>query len=284
MKVLITGAVGYIGAYLAKFLSKRYDVIATDCCSIKDAATRFEFMDILDKDAVEKMLSLHKPDCVIHLAGIKNLNFCEKNKSKVYNVNVTGTENLVNTCKGLRPRVIFFSTDYVFDGAKGLYDEEGSVNPQTYYGVTKVEAEKLIMSSLDNYVVIRTGGVFGSYDSVISPLFSWLLDNLKAGKPVDAFIDIYNTPTSLNILGEGLDEIIKSKSNGLFHLAGLERINRFDFFKRIARHYGFDEGLIVPVKNKEDEESFMRPKDISLNSAKIHDLFKIRKGSRLIIS
>ena len=268
MRVLVTGGLGYIGKFICSCLKNKYDIVSTDCRKPEHIAEKFEYLDITDERQVKRQLLSIKPDTIIHLAGIKDLNFSQKNKELTYNINVCGTNNLISVCKDTGAKMIFLSTDYVFDGQKGMYKEEDAVNPQTYYGFTKVEAEKSISESLDNYVIIRTGGVFGSYDGAMSPLFSWLLDNLKAVKPVDAYTDVYNTPTPLEILGEGMDKVIKTKSTGLFHIAGPKKINRSDFFKKIAKHFGFDQALIRPVKNDSTCQSFLRPRDISLDSNK----------------
>jgi len=282
MKILITGGLGYIGRFIRKYLKDKYEVISTDCKNQQDIEYKFEYLDITDIAQVNSQLTLLKPDVIIHLAGIKDLNFSQKNKEITYNINVNGTKNLIEACKGSGTKMIFLSTDYVFDGQKGLYKEEDRVNPQTYYGVTKVEAEKLIRDSLDNYAIIRTGGVFGAYDKAMSPLFSWLLDNLKAGRPIEAFVDVYNSPTPLKVLGDGIEKLIKTDKTGVFHIAGPERINRFDFFKKIAAHFGFDEDLIKPIKNKDSDQSFLRPKDISLDTSRAKAALDIKKYKKIL--
>ena len=276
MKVLVTGAAGYIGKFICSYLKNEYDVISTDCKRPQDSSGEFELLDITDENRVKKQLDLLKPDVVIHLAGIKDLNFSQKNKDTAYNINVRGTDNIINACKNTGARLVFLSTDYVFDGQKGMYKEEDAVNPQTYYGATKIEAEKLIKQKLQNYVIIRTGGVFGGYDNVTSPLFAWLLYNLKANKPVDAFVDVYNSPTPLDVLGDGMIRVLEIADTGIFHVAGPERINRFDFFKKIATHSGFNAGLIRPINNKDSDQLFLRPKDISLDTGKMRACLGIK--------
>ena len=268
MRVLVTGGLGYIGRFVCSCLKNEYEVISTDCRKPEDMTGRFECLDITDCKEVQKQLLSIKPDVIIHLAGIKDLNFSQKNKKITYDINVHGTDNLIDACKNIGIRMIFLSTDYVFDGRKGMYKEDDAANPQTYYGLTKVEAEKLIRKDLNDYVIIRTGGVFGSHNGMMSPLFLWLLDSLKAGKQVDAYTDVFNTPTPLETLGDCMDKIIKTKSSGLFHIAGPEKINRYDFFKKIAKRLGYDQNLIMPVTNDAANQSFLRPTDISLDSSK----------------
>ena len=277
MRILVTGGLGYIGGFICGYLSRDYHVITTDCRK-PDSHHRtinFELLDITDKKQTREQLIRLKPDIVIHLAGVKDLNFCQKNMNIVYDINVKGTANLVEALKNIKTRMIFLSTDYVFDGEKGMYKEDDQVNPQTYYGVTKVEGERFIMENAGDYAIIRTGGVYGSYDSIMSPLFLWLIGALKSGKTIEAYMDVYNTPTSLEILGKAMVKIISGQKTGLFHVAGKDRVNRFDFFKNIAVDSGFGPDLIKPVNNKGSDQAFLRPKDISLDTSKSHRLFNI---------
>ena len=283
MKVLITGSAGFIGGYMSSSLDRYYDVMPTDSRVSNQKLSNFRFLDILETEQIKEVLSYFNPDAILHLAGVKDLNFCETKRDDTYNINVIGTKNLVDACCASKCKMIFLSTDYVFDGEKGMYTEEDLVNPKTYYGVTKLDAENLIRDRMKNYVIIRTGGVFGSYNSIISPLFSWLIENLKAGKTVDAYTDIYNTPTSLKLLGDAMRNIIKIENTGLFHVAGHERINRFDFFRKVAGHYGFDPNLIRPSTSHGSEQSFLRPRDISLDTTKSYKLLKIKKSGKLIV-
>ncbi|MEA2030537.1 MAG: dTDP-4-dehydrorhamnose reductase [candidate division Zixibacteria bacterium] len=153
-KVLVTGCKGQLGSDFARELSTHYDVSGID---IDDA-------DITDFDSIRDIIIHQNPQIVLHTAAYTDVESCESNSELAMAVNVDGTENVARACREVGARMIYFSTDYVFDGEKGsAYVESDIPNPQTVYGRSKFNGEKVLAVTLDNYVICRLAWLYGEH-------------------------------------------------------------------------------------------------------------------------
>lgn len=257
MKILITGGNGFLGNYLVNYFSKHFDVIAAYHKQIPNPNKKHIHIDIIDKDSLKKVEQL-KPNMIIHCAAMKDVLICEKNKEQCYNVNVNGTKSIIDVCKKINAKLIYISTDYVFKGDQGNYKEGDIKEPTTVHGKSKSEAEDLIIDSNINYTICRTAGI---YSFLGNNFLTFILNKLRNNEEINAFTNIYNTPTYIKDFAETISVIIKKDKKGIFNIAGKERINRYNFAKKIAKIFNLDESLI-----KEDIDSSIRPKDLSLNT------------------
>jgi len=174
---------------------------------------------------------------------VKDVSYCENNPKQAWEINVEGTKRIAKICKDLGVTLIYLSSDYIFEGVRGWYKEEDEPNPQTCYGKTKLAGEKVIQEILVNYIICRTGGVYGYKDDFID----LVITTIRKGEKLKAFSNIFNTPTYLPNLAENILKILKSRFNGIFHLVGNERVSRFDFAKKIAEKFKMDTNLIIPI-------------------------------------
>ena len=151
-RIALVGASGFFGKPLFSALSDSFDVIGT-------GQTRPEkemvLLDICDAKAVRDFFSREKPELVVNLAAITDVDACEKNPEQAQAVHVSGTQNLADACQKSNCRFFYFSTDFVFDGTKGNYSESDPVNPINVYGKTKWEGEK-IAQTVPEHLIIRT--------------------------------------------------------------------------------------------------------------------------------
>src|SRR2546430_15624056 len=151
MKVLVTGANGLLGKHLmTKLLLKKYEVIATGKGASKfsyahDPNCQYHSLDITHGEAVSKLIIATRPDMIIHAAAMTEVDECELNKIDCWNTNVTATRFIIEAAREINARIIFISTDFVFDGQQGPYKEDDEPNPVNYYGSTKWAAEKAVM-------------------------------------------------------------------------------------------------------------------------------------------
>lgn len=240
--LLITGGSGFVGKNLTDFFSSRCRVIVT-YLTHPDVGTCDEAyeLDITDAENVRSVMGGAKPDVVIHAAGNKDVRSCEDNAQEAHRVNAIGTQNVAAACRELRARMIYLSTDLVFAGTRGNYTEDEVPHTNLVYGQSKLDGERLAVQELGDVAICRTAGVYGPG----SPLLKWLETKIAASQTVEAFVDVFNSPTYSENLAEMLDVIIDRRLSGVFHTAGRGRVNRFDFFCAYASTFDLDASLIT---------------------------------------
>ena len=273
-QILIIGASGRVGKEIFKILKNKdsvYDVYGT---YYNNKIAGLDHLDITDKSAIEKIFKKIKPSILIHTAGLIYPIQCEENHELAWDVNVNSTKNLVECCKEYNCKLIFISTDYVFDGTDNLYDEYHSTNPLNFYGKTKVESEKIILE-LNDYLIIRTAWVNDFHEN--SKCFVMqVINSLKNKKIFNAASDQFGHPTLSINLAEIMSELIDKKSTGIFHVTGSTYISRFDFAKKIAEAFSLDPNLIHEISTTELNQSIRRPLQVKLNLNKIKSQISIK--------
>jgi dTDP-4-dehydrorhamnose reductase len=169
--------------------------------------------------------------------------------------------------------MIFLSTDFVFDGIKGNYTEEDLTSPLSYYGETKVEAEKLILDLNIGATIVRTSLVIGTDTCIARPnIVLRVADILKKGKPYKVPTDQYRTPTDADDLADAIISLAQKRVNGIINISGGERISVYELSKMVASAFELNSELLVPVKSSELPEPAKRPLDSSLNISKAKNL------------
>ena len=237
--------------------------------SIHQNTAPLVLLDISEEKSVNEVFDKTKPDAAVHAAALTDVDLCETNKQLALKINTAGTANIANACKQQGSFLVYISTDYVFDGEKGFYQETDPPAPIDYYGVTKLEGEEQVKKTLDKYCIGRTSVVYGSTPAAGKTNFAlWLVDKLKDNQKVRIITDQWNSPTLNTSLADMTLEIAEKQITGMYHLAGATRINRFDFSKHIAQTFSLDADLINPALSEEFKWPAKRPKDSSLNTAK----------------
>jgi len=283
MKVLITGSGGLLGMKLEEiFKENDYNVYGIDILNQIEKSNYFS-LDITQKENIEVIFKKVTPDVVVHTAAYTDVDGCEKDKEAAFAVNVQGTRNLAGSAEEIGAKFVYVSTDYVFNGEKGRYEENDDTDPIDYYGVTKLEGEKYVEKICTNFIIVRTSVIYGSNKK---NFVTWVVDMLKRGKKINIVTDQYVSPT-LNIdLAEQLVALIDKDAAGVFHTAGRDRINRYDFVKVIADVFDLDESLVNPVKMTDMNWIAKRPRDSSLDISKISEIkkpYKVREAVRLLL-
>ena len=266
MKVLITGSAGLLGMKLENiFKENGHIVYGIDSANKTDNNNHF-YLDIIHKQKIENLFKKIKPDIILHTAAYTDVDGCEKDKKVAYSINVIGTKNLAESAEGIGAKFVYVSTDYVFNGEKGLYKENDATDPIDYYGLTKLEGEIVVTRTCSNYIITRTSVIYGSNKN---NFVTWAINMLKNGEQINIVTDQFVSPT-LNIdLSEQLLELIECDESGVFHTSGRERISRFDFVKLVAGVFGFENSLINPVEMNDMKWLAVRPRDSSLDISKI---------------
>jgi len=262
--VLVTGGSGLLGSKLVGELSGKCRVFAS--YNIHPWAYCDFPLDVTNRVDVQHLINKISPDVIVHTAALTGVDYCESNKREAWAVNVEGTRNIVEAGKTVGSRIVYISTDYVFDGGKGAYTEDDHPNPLDYYGETKLEGERVVQE-LDDYVIARTSVLYGWHSR---PNFvTWAIGELKQGRRINIVRDQFNSPTLADDLAEVVLNLIETGEAGVFHVSGSERISRYDFTKKIAEVFELDETLINPVTSDELDWIAERPLDSSLDVSKV---------------
>lgn len=269
MKLLITGASGLLGSTLCELaIHQGINVYSAYNRHRPSNGVPVKF-DLSKKTKVEKIFERIKPETVVHAAALTNVDKCESEKDLSWKINVEGTEVIARACKKNQAFLLYVSTDYVFDGEKGMYTEKDETNPINYYGYTKLKGEESVENFVDEACIARTSVIYGTTPATGKTNFAlWLLDKLGKKETVRIVKDQCNSPT-LNInLASMILEILESTLTGTFHLAGATRLTRYQYATALAKEFNMDADLIEPVSSEEISWTAKRPKDSSLNVGK----------------
>lgn len=269
MKILITGASGLYGSKLAELATARSYTVYSGYSRDKPAfGTPIQF-DVSDKNRVEEVFKKVNPDVVVHAAALTDVDKCELNKELAWRINVEGARNIAEAVKTCSAFLVYISTDYVFNGEAGWYEETDRADPVNYYGLTKLKAEELVEDLVEEYCIARASVIYGSTPAAGKINFAlWVLNKLKNNEQVKIVTDQWNSPTlNTNLAGMTL-EILERKLTGTFHLSGATRINRYDFTKLMAQIFNLDVNLINPCSSAGFSWAAKRPRDSSLKTAK----------------
>jgi len=267
LKILVLGGSGLIGRKILEKFKNHFDIISTH--SNNPPSNNIHSIKVSlpeDITILENLIEKEKPDIVINAMAYSNLDFCEDHKEESFLLHVTMTDEISLICSKTNSKVIFFSTDYVFDGKQNeKYTEDDKPNPINYYGYTKALAEKIVLKNPNN-TVLRTSLVYGYGKRV--RFMKYVLDSLKNGSEVLAYNDIFNSATNLDELVESIEKVIEKDARGIFHTTGSTCITRYDFAKIIARKFGFDESLVKAISIKESNVKAQRPVKPCLDNSK----------------
>lgn len=272
MRILLTGATGLLGYNILNFLAdKGYEVIATyhrASIEFNRGDVYWINIDLEDEQKIVRNVMEIKPDIIMHAAAYTDVDGCELNKEKAFKVNYLATKAISYISTKINAYLVYVSTDYVFNGEKGMYKESDLPNPINYYGLTKLLGETAILSLLpESSLIVRTSGLYG-YSPMGRKNFGInALEKLLKGEEVYAFHDQYLSPTYAYTLAERLVKAIEKRLIGVLHLAG-ERLSRYDFAVSLAQILGIDKALVKPISLYDAKLIAKRPRDSSLDTSK----------------
>lgn len=269
MKILIIGASGQVGLALYKEHGlKGHTVLGTYFESNNKYPKNVVQMDITNFRSLNAIKE-YSPDVVYLASANTNVDFCEKNPQESFKTNVKSVKYIADICDKIRTKLVFFSTDYVFDGIEGNYNERSVPNPICEYGKQKLISEFIVLTTNSKNLVIRTNAVYGN-DVSRKNFVLRLKSNLEAGAEVKIPSDEYCTPTYTSNLAKSASELaLKKESSGVYHITGNELISRYNFARKIAEVFQCDSSLIEPVFSEALGRPARRPKNGGLVSVRL---------------
>lgn len=255
--IWITGGGGFIGS-----------AIARSAPSLPVRAITREDFDLNDAKAVRRRFNNDAPPAVIHCAAISTGAACQANPSLARMINIDATRHLAELAAEIP--FVFFSTDLVFDGKSGDYDETSLVNPLSLYAETKVEAEYAVLQN-PGHTVVRTSLNAGLSPSNARAFNEEIRNAWAAGQEIRLFTDEFRCPIPAEYTARAVWSLLAANRPGLYHLAGSQRLSRFAIGELLAAHYAHLKPRITPISLR-DYKGPLRPPDTSLNSSRIQSI------------
>lgn len=225
-------------------------------------------MDISDEDEVDLVLRRFLPDLVVHCAAETNVDLCEAKPALAECVNVGGTRNIARVAANLGVRVIFVSSDSVFDGQRGGYTEVDMTGPLNVYSRTKLLGEQVVLESSPENLVVRTN-MFGWNMLPKKSLSEWCLTKIREGHEIHGFADVLFSPLLVNDITALVLEIHEKGLRGLYHLGARDHTSKYEFALKIARTFRLDDRIVTASSLSAAELTAPRPKNTHLNVSKL---------------
>jgi len=269
VRIGVTGASGMLGARLIIHLSKLYEVFATSRSKgLEGKNIEWDCFDLTNNVLLNKWLNKTKPDLVIHCAAIVNVDACEDNVKMATKLHVETTKVLVNYLDSNDGKLIYISTDSVFDGKKQRsYTEDDLVRPLNIYAETKLMGEKTVLS-MNNGLVLRIE-IIGWAQEGNTSFSEWLLKSLVDNVPLNLFHDVYFSPLHIDNLSIIIGKIIINPIFGLYHCASRDSISKYEFGIKMAEIFKLSSSNINRVSVDDMDFKADRPKNMALDVGKI---------------
>jgi dTDP-4-dehydrorhamnose reductase len=250
MRITVTGANGLVGSRLCRLLVVEGHVVTAVARGERRTIGDFEYLscDLSDHDSVRRVLDSARPEAIVNTASMTEVDACERNPDAAWAANTVAAANVARHARASGAHLIHVSTDYVFDGQDGPYDEEARPNPAGVYARTKWLGEEAVRLLAGPWTIARTAVVYGFPPSQRPNFGSWLLGTLREGKPARLFVDQYVSPSLALNVAEQLAELAERRLAGIWNVAGAEVVNRMEFGEALADVFGLDRRLLVPGK------------------------------------
>jgi Predicted pyridoxal phosphate-dependent enzyme apparently involved in regulation of cell wall biogenesis len=269
-RLLITGVSGLLGNNLAYYFNGKYEILGLyNSHPVIINGIRTEKCDITSKVAIERVVQEFNPSIILHCASLTNVDQCEIDQKIAKEVNFLSTKYLVECVIDKDVKLIYISTDAVYDGKKGDFSENDKINPLNYYGISKYEGE-LETEKKENSLVFRTN-IFGWNIQDKQSLGEWVLDELKANRNVNGFKDAYFSSIYTLEFARIIDIAIQKDLSGVYNCGSIDFCSKYMFGQKIASSFGLDYSLITPISMDEFNFRASRGKKLTLNIEKLQN-------------
>jgi dTDP-4-dehydrorhamnose reductase len=268
VRIFITGISGFFGLNAALSWAGRHEVwgsyLSHPVCLPMNRALHLNLVDVY---AVNKILTDVSPDVVIHAAAMTDVDACERNPEYAQHLNVIATDSVARAAKAIGARLIYLSTDQLFDGTQEWHSESDMPAPLNIYGKTKRAGEQAVLENVPNGLVVRTN-FFGWGPPHKPSLTGWALARLRNASVVRGFSDVFFSPILVNDLLDRIEALIAHPSSGLLHIAGADRLSKYGFIAELARTFSLPADIVQSIQVQDIGLTAPRPRNMSLTSTK----------------
>jgi len=267
-RMLITGVSGLLGNNLAYYFKDKYEILGlynSHPVIIKGIYT--EKCELSDPDNIKKIISEFNPRIIIHCASLTNVDECELDKNTTKAINVLSTKNIVENVIHKDIKLIYISTDAVYDGIKGNFSEDDYISPNNYYGRSKYQGELEVLKK-KNFLILRTN-IFGWNIQNKKSLGEWILEELKAKQRITGFKDAHFSSIYTMELARIINISINKNLSGVYNCGSVDKCSKYEFGIKIAECFGFDKTLIIPISIDDFDFKAKRGKTLTLNVNKL---------------
>ncbi len=289
-RILIIGANGFLGTNIIQIRDQNPNIfhdsffIAADLQNTNiEKAIPFYYIDITNHNDTFKKIVEISPDIIILTAAMTNVDQNEIDKDIATKINTEGPKNVLKACEKICSKLIFMSTDFVFDGKKqGYYTEEDIPNPLNHYATTKYNAELAIINSKVEYTICRTAVLYGWNPQKLN-FFTWVLEKLQKNEKLTIVTNQINNPTYVKNLAEIILKLVEKDTSGIYHTVGKDSLSRYEMALKCAEIFNYDTNLIIPIN--EINQKALRPNNASLDITKLKrligsdiDIYSLEEG------
>jgi dTDP-4-dehydrorhamnose reductase len=259
MKIFITGGSGLVGSNVLSYFKENDCTVIGSHLSHQTKGTVF-FDTINLKNVANFDLVNYAPDVIVHCGAMTNVDLAEEKPEESFLNTITSTRNLIELAKQNKTKFIYISTDYVFNGETGFYKESDSPNPINIYGKHKLEAEKIVLESLNDSLVIRITNVYGKEERNKN-FVARLVNQVKNCQDIELSLpyDQYATPINARDVAKALWILINKKSKGIYHLASTDYLNRCQLADKIFKNFGYSQFSIERLETNKLKQNAQRP-------------------------
>lgn len=263
-RLLVTGASGLVGGYLIQQGGNIWDIHGTyNTHPVICEHAVMHRLSMIDEHSIVQCVRSVRPSVIIHTAAWTDVNACEENPDLAYRINAGATELIAREAAGIDARMIYLSTDMVFDGQRGRYQESDTANPLNQYGKAKLAGEEAVLSEVSSSVVARVALIYGRPVGKGNSFSERILQKIRQGSMVSLYMDQYRSPVWVNNLSGALLELANHEFCGIIHLGGADRVDRYQFGLYLSEKAGFPSGRLRKVSMLDIHPVAPRPKDVS---------------------
>ena len=272
-KILVTGSAGLIGTQIVKDLLDNHKQVYSCYNKTKPELGIITHLDLTKKDDIVNTMNRIKPDVVIHLGAMTDVELCETETELAKKINTDATEILALESEKHNTFFVYMSTDYVFDGKVGMKKENDKTNPINFYGKSKLDGERVFKKITTPNIIVRTSTPFGIHSKKMSfPI--WVKKNLELEKEISVVVNQYTSPSYVPNISKMIIEIMERKITGIIHLAGATKISRYDFAVQISKIINVNKQFLKLTKMDQMDWKAQRPADSSLSVSKANKILK----------
>ena len=266
MKVWITGATGLAGRAVTKVLEKSHEVVAS---GFSRTGGKIFKVDLTSESEVESFLKEHQPNAVIHMAAERKPDICDNKQEQTKALNVAASRSLAKFCKRHNCWLLYFSTDYVFDGQKPPYFPDSKPNPLNFYGETKLAGEKVVTEEHSESCILRVPVLYGNVESLDESAVTTIANGLFKEGPVSADHWAIRFPTLVDDIGLVIEKMLEKKPSGIYHFSGEESMTKYEITKIMGEALGKSSDHVSGSEGTPGGAP--RPKDCQLDMTKLKE-------------